>query len=76
MARRRYVVKMVTTSPGWTGTCWAFGCKHLDSAEALFARASAEASGGALLLLDREERRVIRSIGCTDPVKTADYFGW
>jgi hypothetical protein len=46
---------MVTSWPGWTGTVWAFGCKHLASAEALFERRAVEVSPGdytALLLID------------------------
>ena len=64
--RRRYVVKMVTSWPGWTGTVWAYGCKHLASAEALFERREIEVSPGsysALLLIDRQEQQVLRSKG-------------
>ena len=71
---RRYVVKMVTSWSGWTGTVWAYGCKHLASAEALFARQEVEVSPGdysALLLIDRQEHQILRSKGTKDPVKTA-----
>jgi hypothetical protein len=43
--RRRYVVKMVTSWPGWTRTVWAYGCKHLASA--LFERREIEVSPGS-----------------------------
>ncbi len=43
MSLRRFVVKMVTRgSPAWSGTLWAYGCKHLASAEALFERRAAK----------------------------------
>jgi hypothetical protein len=78
MMSRRFVVKMVTMgSPAWSGTVWATGCKHLASAEALFARKTVEvASGDALLLIDRQQRKVLRSVGSSDPEKTAARFGW
>ena len=58
--RRRYLVKMVTSWPEWTGTVWAYGRKHLASAEALFERREVEVSPGsysALLLIDRPKTR-------------------
>ena len=75
---RRYVVKMVTRgSPGWSGTLWGCGCKHLRSAEALFERRAGEVGpGDGLLLIDRQERKVLCSEGSDDPVKTANWFGW
>jgi hypothetical protein len=77
MSVRRYVVKMVTSSPAWTGTVWGYGCARLSSAEALFQRKVVDVVPcSALLLIDREERKVIRSTGTDDPVKTAIYFGW
>jgi hypothetical protein len=78
MMERRFVVKMVTMgSPAWSGTVWTKGCKHLASAEALFARKVEEVeSGDALLLIDRERRKVLRSVGSSDPEKTAAWFGW
>jgi len=79
--RRRYIVKEVTSSPAWMGTLWGVGCRHLASAEALFAR-KVEASkvdrmegSSALLLIDRVEGKVLRSVGSTDPVTTARSFG-
>lgn len=76
MAGRRYVVKMVASSPGWTGTVWAFGCKHLASAQALFHRRSSEAGdSSALLLIDRDEGKVLESVGTNDPEKVVRYFG-
>ena len=76
--RRRYAVKMVTTgSPGWSGTLWAVGCKHLSSVDALFARKAAEVGrGDGLMLFDREQKKVLRSVGSSDPKKTAAWFGW
>jgi hypothetical protein len=74
-------VKEVVSTPVWTGTAWALGCTRLSSAEALFERKVAESKadrtgeGAAILLIDRVERRVIRSSGTGDPVKTARYFG-
>jgi hypothetical protein len=71
----------VTSSPGWTGILWAVGCSKVGSAEAHFARkgerAKAEKMDGhsAFLLIDREERKVLRSQGTRDPAKTARYFG-
>jgi hypothetical protein len=77
MGTRRFVVKAVTSTPIWTGTLWAVGCKKLASAEALFDRKVAEVShADALLLLDQQERVVVRSAGAIDPVKAAAYFGW
>lgn len=77
MARRRYTVKYVTSTPAWTGTVWAYGCKHLASAEALFDRRADEVSAvSALLLLDNEEKKILRSKGSDDPVRTAQYLGW
>ncbi len=76
--RRRYAVKMVTMgSPGgWSGTLWAVGCKHLSSAEALFARKTSEVgSGDGLLLIDQEQNKILRSVGSADPKKTAAWFG-
>jgi hypothetical protein len=75
--RRRYLVSMVTMgSPAWSGTIWAVGCKHLGSAEALFARKAGEVDNGdALLLIDREQRKVLRSVGSSDPEKTVAWFG-
>jgi hypothetical protein len=77
--RRRYAVKMVTMgSPGgWSGTLWAVGCKRLSSAEALFVRKAAEVgSGDGFLLIDREQKKVLRSVGSSDPKKTAAWFRW
>jgi len=77
--RRRYVVKSVTSWPGWTGTLRCIGCKHLTSAEVLFDRQAEEWEADpstALLLIDREDRKVLRSVGSSDPDKTASYFGW
>jgi hypothetical protein len=49
----------------------------LASAEALFERQASEVDAySALLLIDREERKVLRSKGTNDPVKTASNFGW
>jgi len=78
MSSRRFVVKMVTRgSPGWSGTLWACGCKHLVSAEALFERRkNAVGAGGGLLLIDRHERKILRAKGSVDPVRTANWFGW
>ena len=77
MSIRGYVVKMVTMgSPAWSGTLWAIGCKHLSSAEALFSRRAPEIGpGDALLLIDREEQKVLRSVGTSDPAKTIGWFG-
>ena len=78
---RRYLVKEVVSTPVWTGVAWAFGCTHLPSAEALFERKVAESKadradqGAAILLIDRVERRVIKSTGTRDPAKTARFFG-
>jgi hypothetical protein len=78
---RRYLVKEVVSTSVWTGVAWAVGCTHLTSAEALFERKVAESKadstdqGAAILLIDRVERRVIRSSGTRDPVKAARYFG-
>ncbi len=70
---RRYVVKFVTSSPGWTGTVWAYGCKHLASAEVLFERKEVEVGAGdGLLLIDRQERIILRAKGSADPVRTAN----
>jgi hypothetical protein len=56
---------------------WGYGCEHLASAEALFERRASEVDAyGALLLIDPEERKVLRSTGTNDPVKRANYFGW
>jgi hypothetical protein len=77
--RRRYVVKQVTSSPAWSGTLRSIGCKHLASAEALFDRQAEDwetDTYSALLLIDREDRKVLRSVGSGDPDKTATYFGW
>jgi hypothetical protein len=79
--RRRYIVKEVTSSPGWTGTLWGIGCSKLTSAEALFARkveqnkADGMQNSSALLLIDRLERKVLKSEGSKDPIKTARFFG-
>jgi hypothetical protein len=75
---RQFIVKAVASTPAWTGTLWAIGCKHLASAEALFDRKAADMSdgGAALLLIDRQERVVVRSVGAIDAAKVADYFGW
>jgi len=79
MATRQFVVTFVTTSPMWTGTVRAVGCKHLISAERVFERWAAEVSDGdysAVLLIDRDKRKVINSIGSKDPEKTARFFGY
>ena len=78
MSLRRFVVKMVTRgSPAWSGTLWAYGCKHLASAEALFERRAGEVGpGDGLLLIDRQERKILRANGSADPVRTASWFGW
>ena len=79
--RRRYTVKEVTSSPAWTGILWSVGCRHLASAEALFARKveASKADGmegsSALLLIDRVEGKVLKSVGSPDPVTTARLFG-
>jgi hypothetical protein len=74
--RRRYVVKLVTESPAWSGTVWGYGCKHLASAEALFARHEDEVdSSSALVLLDREQGKVLRCKGA-DSTRAAQYFGF
>jgi hypothetical protein len=78
---RRYVVKEVTSSPGRTGTLWAVGCTHLASAEALFERKVQESiadgmeGSSAFLLIDRLEKKVLKSVGSRNPIKTARYFG-
>jgi hypothetical protein len=74
MSSRRFVVKMVTRgSPGWSGTLWAYGCKHLGSAEALFERRESDVGpGDGLLLIDREEKKILRARGSADPVRTAN----
>ena len=64
----------VTSSPAWTGTLWTVGCKHLSSAEALFERK--RTNGDAMLLVDRETGKVLRSVGFEDPEQGARYFGW
>ena len=72
--RRRYVVKLVTNWPGWSGTVWGYGCKHLASAEALYARHEDEVdSFSTLVLLDREQGKVLRCKGA-DPIRAAQYF--
>jgi hypothetical protein len=78
MWSRRFLVKMVTWgSPRWSGTLWAYGCKHLVSAEALFERRENDVgSGGGLLLIDRQEGKILRAMGSDDPVMTANWFGW
>jgi len=69
--RRRYVVKLVTESPGWSETVWGYGCKHLASAEELFARHEDEVDiYSALVLLDREQGKVLRCKGA-DPIRAA-----
>ena len=70
---RRYLVRAVASSPGWTGTLWATGCAHLASAEALFERKLEE--GNPMLLIDREERKVLRSVGFEDPDQGMRFFG-
>lgn len=79
MEGRRYVVKLVSTSPAWTGIIWSVACKHFTSAERLYERHASKidpGSGSALLLMDRHARKVVRSVGSTDPKKTAIWFGW
>jgi hypothetical protein len=56
----------------------ALGCRLQTSisAEPLFARKAAEVgSGDGLLLIDREQKKVLRSVGSSDPKKTAAWFG-
>ena len=63
---RRYVVKEVASSPGWTGCLWAVGCKYMASAMRLFEQKSVDyqaGGGAALLLIDRQKRVVLRSRG-------------
>jgi hypothetical protein len=79
MPRRRYVVKQVTSTPAWTGTLRCISCKHLASAETLFERQAEEWEPdpySALLLIDWQEKKVLRNVGSKDPEKTAAYFGW
>jgi hypothetical protein len=71
--KRRYLVKAVASSPMWTGTLWATACAHLSSAEALFERKLED--GDAMLLIDREERKVLRSVGFKDPEQGMRFFG-
>ena len=73
---RRYLVRGVASAPGFTGTTLAVLCKHLVSAERLFERKVAESGFDAVLLIDREQKKVLRSFGSTNPEGTADYFGW
>ena len=74
-------MKEVTASPAWTETLRGVGCNHLVSAETLFARkAAANKAAGiegstALLLIDRVEGKVLKSVGSPDPVTTARSFG-
>jgi hypothetical protein len=71
--KRRYLVKAVASSPMWTGTLWATACKHLFSAEALFERKLED--DDAMLLIDRQERKVLRSVGFEDPDQGVRFFG-
>jgi len=73
MSQRRYLVKAVTSSPVWTGALWGIACTRPSSAEALFERRLKE--GDPMLLIDREEGKVLRSVGFDDPEKAARYFG-
>lgn len=76
MHARRYVVKLITSgSPAWSGVLWGVGCKYLQSAEILFERRKTQlADGDALLLIDRQEKIVLKAAGTSDPAKTADWF--
>ena len=50
--------------------------KRVSSAEALFARKAAEVGNGdGLMLIDREQKKVVRSVGSSDPKKTTAWFG-
>jgi len=78
---RRYIVKGYAGHPGWSGCTWANSCVKLQAAEALFAKKAigmeaGTANADAILLIDREERRILKSIGTDDPVRLANSYGW
>jgi len=77
---RRYIVKGYAGHPGWSGCTWANSCVTLQAAEALFAKKASGMQAGAanadaILLIDRQERRVLKSVGTDDPVKLANAYG-
>ena len=77
---RRYIVKGYAGHPVWSGCTWANSCVTLQAAEALFAKKASGMQAGAanadaILLIDRQERRILKSVGTDDPVKLANAYG-
>ena len=69
MNKRRFAVKAFVTS----GCVFAVGCKHLESAVALFERKAQDASPSwsLLVLMDREKWQVVRSLELAAASETA-----
>ena len=78
---RRYIVKGYAGSPAWSGCTWAYSCKTLEAAKALFSKKATafeagSASADAILLIDRQAHQVLLSVGTDKPEKVADSYGW
>jgi hypothetical protein len=78
---RRYVVKGYASNPAWSGCTFAYACATLDSAKKCFDKLSAKFAANStdadeILLIDREDHKVLASVGTSSPKKVAESFGW
>ena len=78
---RRYIVKGYASSPTWSGCTWAHSCVTLESAKSLYSKKVAAFEAGtanadAILLIDRQLREVVLSVGTDNPEKVANSYGW
>jgi len=78
---RRYIVKGYASSPTWSGCTWANSCVTLESAKSLYSKKVAAFEAGtanadAILLIDRQLRQVVLSVGTDNPEKVANSYGW
>ena len=79
--RRRYIVKGYTGSPGGSGCTFAHSCTTFLAAKRCFEKfrddfQHGRANADVILLIDRQEREVLDSVGTDDPVKIAEFCGW
>ena len=78
---RRYIVKGYASSPTWSGCTWANSSVTLESAKSLYSKKVAAFEAGtanadAILLIDRQLREVVLSVGTDNPEKVANSYGW
>ena len=78
---RRYMVKGYASGPAWSGCTWVHVCTTLEAAEKCFARKTSDfesrlANADAILLIDCEDHKILKSLGTDDPAKVPNWYGW